>query len=253
MLPAFFLGMYEFLSAPSARRATARRSSRPQSTRYFYPRPPRGGRLPLDAATEYNALFLSTPSARRATSSIMPTPMGRPYFYPRPPRGGRPQLSVQIQHKLGISIHALREEGDPFSVSLWVLMELFLSTPSARRATAHGVLIILDVRISIHALREEGDHNFAGGDALQQRFLSTPSARRATTTCFPASIIFPISIHALREEGDLLHLFIQPSRPLFLSTPSARRATFWDSRKDFLDKHFYPRPPRGGRHQSTRL
>ena len=44
MLPAFFLGMYEFLSAPSARRATARRSSRPQSTRYFYPRPPRGGR-----------------------------------------------------------------------------------------------------------------------------------------------------------------------------------------------------------------
>ena len=69
MLPAFFLGMYEFLSAPSARRATARRSSRPQSTRYFYPRPPRGGRLPLDAATEYNALFLSTPSARRATAA----------------------------------------------------------------------------------------------------------------------------------------------------------------------------------------
>ena len=50
MLPAFFLGMYEFLSAPSARRATARRSSRPQSTRYFYPRPPRGGRLPYDGA-----------------------------------------------------------------------------------------------------------------------------------------------------------------------------------------------------------
>ena len=67
MLPAFFLGMYEFLSAPSARRATARRSSRPQSTRYFYP---------------------------------------------RPPRGGRRIVWDDFKRFLGISIHALREEGD---------------------------------------------------------------------------------------------------------------------------------------------
>ena len=33
-----------FLSTPSARRATRRRSSRRPSPRYFYPRPPRGGR-----------------------------------------------------------------------------------------------------------------------------------------------------------------------------------------------------------------
>ena len=58
------------------------------------------------------------------------------YFYPRPPRGGRPLNSGRT----------------PKSFCR------FLSTPSARRATAYG-LNMLDVnQISIHALREEGDH-----------------------------------------------------------------------------------------------
>ena len=35
-----------------------------------------------------------------------------------------------------ISIHALREEGDQRKVSLVAVLEEFLSTPSARRATA---------------------------------------------------------------------------------------------------------------------
>ena len=41
------------------------------------------------------------------------------YFYPRPPRGGRPlnpELNVLIYV---ISIHALREEGDPAQRSAW--------------------------------------------------------------------------------------------------------------------------------------
>ena len=33
-------------------------------------------------------------------------------FYPRPPRGGRRQDTVDINASIGISIHALREEGD---------------------------------------------------------------------------------------------------------------------------------------------
>ena len=56
------------------------------------------------------------------------------YFYPRPPRGGRRQSSF-----LGCSRF------------------LFLSTPSARRATGSGIAGSTDRRISIHALREEGD------------------------------------------------------------------------------------------------
>ena len=57
----------QFLSTPSARRATGSASSRLTAASDFYPRPPRGGRpRPRTAATRsFN-------------------------FYPRPPRGGRP-------------------------------------------------------------------------------------------------------------------------------------------------------------------
>ena len=79
-------------------------------------------------------------------------------FYPRPPRGGRPGVKGRFAvHRL-ISIHALREEGDSFPILTSFslkdfyprpprggrrMMPLaaaagmgFLSTPSARRATA---------------------------------------------------------------------------------------------------------------------
>ena len=80
--------------------------------------------------------------------------------------------------------------------------ELFLSTPSARRATHAGVLRVLLQQISIHALREEGDGVLV--DVLVHRlvFLSTPSARRATGVSVGYRIDTIISIHALREEGD---------------------------------------------------
>ena len=56
-----------------------------------------------------------------------------------------------------ISIHALREEGDPRLV----------------KQAVRGV-------ISIHALREEGDFGYQEAWAEYRIFLSTPSARRAT-------------------------------------------------------------------------
>ena len=79
----------------------------------------------------------------------------------------------------------------------------FLSTPSARRATASGRQRHHQRRISIHALREEGDILHSAGVASLQIFLSTPSARRATVV-------------VLRVVGCQFG---------FLSTPSARRAT----------------------------
>ena len=78
-------------------------------------------------------------------------------FYPRPPRGGRPFHGLQV----GIGL-------------------VFLSTPSARRATARIRAAKRRRMISIHALREEGDEGFAIYNALLEKFLSTPSARRAT-------------------------------------------------------------------------
>ena len=59
-----------------------------------------------------------------------------------------------------ISIHALREEGDPTCSQMARRNVLFLSTPSARRATDTARRLKLDDIISIHALREEGDSSW---------------------------------------------------------------------------------------------
>ena len=124
----------------------------------FYPRPPRGGRLGTVAPTGSGlARFLSTPSARRATRHKPQEVLYDYYFYPRPPRGGRRFTGCPTRRGQKISIHALREEGDttftprlaperyfyprpprggrPTGASANNAYELFLSTPSARRAT----------------------------------------------------------------------------------------------------------------------
>ena len=67
--------------------------------------------------------------------------------------GGAPEKP----HSSVISIHALREEGDPTVGYMAYFEYIFLSTPSARRATAGAM--------QMTAVNE---------------FLSTPSARRAT-------------------------------------------------------------------------
>ena len=79
---------------------------------------------------------------------------------------------------------------------------VFLSTPSARRATSEEEQKQADEKISIHALREEGDPRHIGIALQLQEFLSTPSARRATYDVQVPNIGEVISIHALREEGD---------------------------------------------------
>ena len=56
-------------------------------------------------------------------------------FYPRPPRGGRPISLSKSNIWSDISIHALREEGDPYMPEVFHDVMKFLSTPSARRAT----------------------------------------------------------------------------------------------------------------------
>ena len=104
------------LSAPSARRATPRCSPGGWSAEYFYPRPPRGGR-PRPAG-----------HGRRLPE----------HFYPRPPRGGRRCSPCPCGGPQSISIHALREEGDSPVQPRRMVGRIFLSTPSARRATQTG-------------------------------------------------------------------------------------------------------------------
>ena len=125
----------EFLSTPSARRATACIMCKACRFVYFYPRPPRGGRLVCAKNKTPAFVFLSTPSARRATSCGAYHQSVRHYFYPRPPRGGRPDGAGHGRRTCCISIHALREEGDCAGYVVIGDTLVFLSTPSARRAT----------------------------------------------------------------------------------------------------------------------
>ena len=150
-------------------------------------------------------------------------------FYPRPPRGGRrPGIGALSQHSE------------------------FLSTPSARRATYDVAVIDRESGISIHALREEGD-------ILRQRivfpqidFYPRPPRGGRPGRFRPPWCRCNISIHALREEGDFTSSSFPTGYSGFLSTPSARRATFKQQRHKRRHKHFYPRPPRGGRQQKQR-
>ena len=194
----------QFLSTPSARRATCavtafrkqlqiisihalrEEGDRPQAqvqskADNFYPRPPRGGRRSAPSGRRSNSAFLSTPSARRAT-----------------------RLCVDVvHHGVAISIHALREEGDAAAARATARPAnfyprpprggrrilpcffppkiIFLSTPSARRAT-----------------------RYQGTLTKNTKFLSTPSARRATKAAQALRQAHTISIHALREEGDVI-------------------------------------------------
>ena len=125
-----------FLSTPSARRATHSTAAQPWGHKHFYPRPPRGGRPFGQDDRGAAAEFLSTPSARRATSRPGVLRAGHIDFYPRPPRGGRRYWIEQYNIDGWISIHALREEGDACMQPKARSRSTFLSTPSARRATA---------------------------------------------------------------------------------------------------------------------
>ena len=101
-----------------------------------------------------------------------------------------------------ISIHTLREEGDPGA------------------APADG-----RQNISIHALREEGDDHLFVDESHFYKFLSTPSARRATmrvtSSAHPTIYFYPRPPQGGRpgNQPDVIPV------SSFLSTPSARRAT----------------------------
>ena len=170
---------WTFLSTPSARRAT------PQGVCLH-----RGPGISIHALREEGDFRrgvqlvhiddISIHALREEGDPTRPRTAKAAYdFYPRPPRGGRPLQVHQRLHPAAISIHALREEGDLSVLDTSVTATVFLSTPSARRATPL--------------------HFYAN---INHTFLSTPSARRATRSLPVRRPSKSISIHALREEGD---------------------------------------------------
>ena len=215
----------EFLSTPSARRATDRRvvdnsvhdisihalreegdlatHKCRQSVQYFYPRPPRGGRPASVGFAVAVSRFLSTPSARRATKTT--ADHGRKHKFLSTPSARRATGFNQVPRLdiTRISIHALREEGDKLRSATLSSRSVFLSTPSARRATSCGRGKPPNC-LHFYPRPPRGGRPFYGVSVdYLLGFLSTPSARRATDVHMDEDPRIHISIHALREEGDL--------------------------------------------------
>ena len=146
----------QFLSTPSARRATFLDTP-------SIPRDPR---------------FLSTPSARRATE-VLVQKLAAYEFLSTPSARRATIIGQELFFWCFISIHALREEGDPRKKSVHDKITDFYPRPP-RGGRLGGVVV----------------------DAARHEFLSTPSARRATNAVQLILESLSISIHALREEGD---------------------------------------------------
>ena len=197
-------------------------STSPSAT-YFYPRPPRGGRLEMGCGKTLTA-----------------------NFYPRPPRGGRPPRNRCRRRVNRISIHALREEGDLVllgeqrvftSISIHALREEGDHPP--RRSSRCKP-------ISIHALREEGDKFAVNCLQLRGRFLSTPSARRATSTYrFDSGKVFNFYPRPPRGGRRVQHFLHGGERNFYPRPPRGGRLK--RQIRAIVRSHFYPRPPRGGR------
>ena len=213
-----------FLSTPSARRATPHRLGVVQGQPISIHALREEGDLELYGVPAANIRFLSTPSARRATIQAALLLCADEDFYPRPPRGGRQPFLAHQRCGPNISIHALREEGDPPSRRRPCRRKRFLSTPSARRATC-----------------------FPPRPRRWGEFLSTPSARRATGRSAGCprhtADFYPRPPRGGRR--NKAPQFVNTKK--FLSTPSARRATLEEVRNEQKGEYFYPRPPRGGR------
>ena len=112
--PARIQGKTAFLPTPSARRATPALACGFLTTRrYFYPRPPRGGRPTHNTQHTTSNDAISTHALREeGDGKTLCRLLVASYFYPRPPRGGRREADL---HTTAVTP--------------------FLPTPSARRAT----------------------------------------------------------------------------------------------------------------------
>ena len=203
-------------------------STTPISSANFYPRPPRGGRHPGGVGLLRGQNFYPRPPRGGRLRPVHGSCKNHKNFYPRPPRGGRRFFaSVNLQVQI-ISIHALREEGDPSASRSMACSSVFLSTPSARRATLRGHPDGSRSRNFYPRPPRGGRPAGRACCGVESLFLSTPSARRATWA----------STSQTSRRG---YFYPRPPR-------GGRRTTTRSFRRTF---NFYPLPPRGGRPRAS--
>ena len=102
----------EFLSTPSARRATSCLRIRQIEHDHFYPRPPRGGR-PADKRDKLLDLWISIHALREEGDKPPARKRATPKKFLSTPSARRATCYARYnRYEISISIHALREEGD---------------------------------------------------------------------------------------------------------------------------------------------
>ena len=124
-------------------------------------------------------------------------------FYPRPPRGGRPRTQAAAPRPAYFYPRPPRGGRRPELQCCCTKRRIFLSTPSARRATLCLVVTFHFRDISIHALREEGDTLQSKSTERLFDFYPRPPRGGRRAQASKSRQRASISIHALREEGDL--------------------------------------------------
>ena len=191
--------------------------------RNFYPRPPGGGRQSRPVSRHPLIGFLSTPSGWRATFD-----------------------SVRHLLTLSISIHALRVEGDVYSMTDFPPEAYFYPRPPGGGRLRYADRAGERSGISIHALRVEGD-------------------KRTQLNTQRNSYFYPRPPGGGRLRGRLLkwrifYFYPRPpggGRPYNGGYAFAARRYFYPrppgggrpipQEKHRIRAHFYPRPPGGGR------
>ena len=156
--------------------------------------------------------------------------MDKANFNPRPPRGGRPSKTAKREFAEKIFQSTPPARGATLISRTVIQTIAFQSTPPARGATITSRESGKQWTISIHAPREGGDHPH-DNDSKQNI----------------------ISIHAPREGGDYYEPTDRKNELLFQSTPPARGATGLVLFRPRKNRHFNPRPPRGGRHTVKKI
>ena len=116
-VPAWSEPCYQFLSTPSARRATSAKGRTPilQTISIHALREEGDEDAEGDGQQfeQWQQLDISIHALREEGDGSNPARRVQPHhFYPRPPRRGRPEIDSYLEETKLISIHALREEGD---------------------------------------------------------------------------------------------------------------------------------------------
>ena len=169
-----------------------------------------------------------------------------PYFYPRPPGGGRRHFEVALVPVVDFYPRP-PGGGRPIGASCIAKAPRFLSTPSGWRATRRQQP---PMRARPFLSTPSGWRATAAPKSpliYAQHFYPRPPGGGRPKTAAQTAATSAISIHALRVEGDLGLRFHAELRVAFLSTPSGWRATFKRVGYFSGSRHFYPRPPGGGR------